>query len=229
MSSISRREFVGLLAGGAGALGLGACTARGDANAASDGSPSAAQEPAQTGEPSGSGAASAGSVAVVDFSYDGHTWLMARRIGELAGVEPFRINPTEPYPDSATGDEVKGYDSEGYDQTVDLAKQEQDQGVLPAYDPEFEGWDQVGTILLGYPIWWGDAPQVVKTFLSNHDWAGRTLIPFSSNEGSGWGRSLDTLEELAQGATLVEGIEIRGNEVQGSIADVDDWFQGLGL
>ncbi|MBQ2638447.1 hypothetical protein IJF91_00020 [Candidatus Saccharibacteria bacterium] len=39
-------------------------------------------------------------------------------------------------------------------------------------------------IFLGYPIWWGDLPMIVYTFLDKHDFSDKTVIPFNTHDGS---------------------------------------------
>ena len=61
---------------------------------------------------------------------------------------------------------------EVYDDCTDVALQEQRDGVMPAYQGDVGGWDGVSVVYLGYPIWWMDLPQVIKSFIADHDWAG---------------------------------------------------------
>lgn len=231
--ALSRRAFVGLIAAGSISLLLPGCgTSRSEANsdASSGNAKSGSQGNDSQAQSSGAGAvSSAAGTAIVCFSYDGHTWAMANRIAELAGVTPNRIEPDTPYPDSATGDEIKGYHSAGYDETVDIAKEEQSDNAMPAYTVDISGWDRCDVVFLGYPIWWGDVPQVVKNFARQQDWSGKTVVPFSSNEGSRWGSSLGTLKTLCSGATFLDGIAIRGEEVPTSLESINTWYEGLAL
>ena len=236
VGKLTLRSFIGLVLAGIISLMLTGC---GVPRNEQTSSPAAANSSETSGESSGSPTstdespvsleAGNNSVMIVCFSYDGHTWAMANRIGELAEVTPRRIEPVNPYPDSATGNEIKGYNSAGYDETVDMAKEEQDDDAMPPFTMDTSGWDEADVIFLGYPIWWGDVPQIVKNFASEQDWSGKTVIPFSSNEGSRWGSSLNSLQELCPGATFLDGIAIRGSDVEASLNDIDAWYQDLGL
>ena len=230
--NLTRRSFLSMaLVGGLSLVLTGCGTPRSEQASSSSVTSSAESSSASSSVvSSASAAASAGGNAmIVCFSYDGHTWAMANRIGELAGIEPRRIEPVTPYPDAATGDEIKGYDSAGYDETVDIAKEEQADDTMPPFTLNTSGWDEADVVFLGYPIWWGDAPQIVKNFASEQDWSGKTVIPFSSNEGSRWGTSLSSLQGLCTGATFLDGIAIRGDEVESSLDSINSWYQGLGL
>lgn len=47
-----------------------------------------------------------------------------------------------------------------------------------------DGYD---VVFIGYPIWWGQTPKIVYTFLENYDLSGKTVIPFATSGGSGMG------------------------------------------
>lgn len=58
---------------------------------------------------------------------------------------------------------------------------------------------------------------------------GKTLIPFCTSGGSGFGRSLDNLPASAPSATILEGFHVNGSSVDGAAEDVAAWLSGLGL
>ncbi len=76
-----------------------------------------------------------------------------------------------------------------------------------------------------YPIWWGGLPIPVYTFLEEYDFAGKTIIPFASHEGSG----PSEIEELCPDATILDGFAVRGSAVTESMADIESWIAGLNL
>jgi flavodoxin len=92
-----------------------------------------------------------------------------------------------------------------------------------------DGYD---TVFFGFPVWWYDLPMPMWTFLESYDFTGKTIIPFFSHEGSANGASsLDTLTELAAGATVrtENALSIRGGKVADAEQDVRDWVDALGL
>ena len=77
-----------------------------------------------------------------------------------------------------------------------------------------------------YPIWWGEAPRIVSTFVESYDFAGKTVVPFCTSGGSGVGLSAANLEALTDGATWLSGTRLNGGS---SHEEVVDWVNGLGL
>ena len=69
----------------------------------------------------------------------------------------------------------------------------------------------------------------VYTFLESYDWSGKTLIPFNTSAGGGFGRSLSGIEESAEGAELLEGLALTESELSDAQNRVTEWLTGLGL
>ncbi len=81
-------------------------------------------------------------------------------------------------------------------------------------------------IFLGYPIWWGDAPKIISTFLETYDFDGKTIVPFCTSGSSSIGGSVSDLEALTDGATWLEGQRFSGSA---SWETVSQWVDSLGL
>ena len=89
--------------------------------------------------------------------------------------------------------------------------------------------DDYSVIFLGYPNWWGTMPMVVFTFLERHNFSGKTIIPFCTNEGSGMGHSERDIKELCHDAKVLKGLSIRGGSVQSAANDISAWLRELGI
>ncbi len=150
------------------------------------------------------------------FSRTGNTMTVAAMIQSATGGNLFEITPADPYP-------------EDYDTLTDLAKEEQRDQARPAASNTVENWDDYDTVFVGYPIWWGDAPMVVLSFLESYDWSGKELIPFCTSGGSGFGDSLDSITASAPNAQILEGFHVLGNQADTAESDVQDWLSGLGF
>ena len=156
------------------------------------------------------------SVGVVEV---GNTMKLAQLIAQKTGAELFEVAPAKKYPAN-------------YDECIDVAKREQNQKARPAIaqDKDISEYD---VIFLGYPIWWGDIPMCMYTFIEAHDWAGKTVIPFCTHEGSGAGRTDSTLPRALKGASVKRVMAMRGATAQRGGAQVertvDAWLKGLGL
>ena len=149
---------------------------------------------------------------------EGNTAKLAKEIAAQTGGTLFEIIPVTPYPDS-------------YDECLEVATQEQRSNARPAYVGEVGGWEDYDTVFFGYPIWWSDMPMIAYTFLENHDFTGKTVIPFNTHEGSGQSGTQRTIESLCSGATVLDGLAIRGNTAQndqaGTEQAVGEWLDGM--
>ncbi len=151
---------------------------------------------------------------------EGNTAKLAKVIAEQTGAELFEIVPVVDYPHS-------------YDECLEVATAEQRKGARPEYVGDVENWDQYDTVFIGYPIWWGEIPNIVYTFMENHDFAGKTVIPFNTHEGSGQSHSQRDIEKTLPGATVLKGLAVRGataqNDADATSKAVSDWLSGLGM
>ncbi len=150
------------------------------------------------------------------FSWSGNTEQMAQMIQTATGGVLFEIEPATPYTDE-------------YDTLLDVAQQEQADDARPALASEVDNWDSYDVVFVGYPDWWGDAPMLIYSFLEAYDWEGKTLVPFCTSGGSGFGRSLDKLPDSAPEAVIAEGLHVSGNRVGGAEEEVASWINGLNL
>lgn len=153
---------------------------------------------------------------VAYFSWSGNTEAMANLIAEQTGGTLFEIAPATPYTDD-------------YDALLDVAQQEQAEDARPELAATVEDWDSYDVVFVGYPDWWSDAPMVIYSFLESYDWTGKTMVPFCTSGGSGFGRSLDRLPDSAPGATILEGLHVSGSSAADSGEEVAEWIAGLGL
>ena len=175
------------------------------------------EEPASSEEPVASEESNeAGGTLIAYFSWSGNTEQMAQAIQAETGGDLFKIEPAVPY-------------TEDYDTLLDIAQQEQAEDARPELAAQVENWDSYDVVFVGYPNWWSDAPMAVYAFLEAYDWTGKTLVPFCTSGGSGFGRSLDKLPGSAPGAAILEGLHIHGDSVDGAAGDVAAWVDGLGL
>lgn len=150
------------------------------------------------------------------FSWSGNTENLAEMIQKVTGGDLFAIETETPYTDD-------------YDALVDQAKQEQADNIRPALAAQVENMDDYDTVFIGYPNWWSDVPMAVLTFLESYDWNGKTIIPFCTSGGGGFGNGIDSIEAATEGATILEGFHVGGSSVDGAADDVATWLDGLGL
>ncbi|AWM75114.1 MULTISPECIES: flavodoxin [Lactobacillus] len=145
----------------------------------------------------------------------GNTARIADEIKKVTGAQIFEIKPRVAYPKS-------------YDQTVSQAEREQKNNAGPKIKGKLPKVSKYDTIFLGYPIWWDDIPMIVRTFMDQVDLNNKTIIPFSTNASSGWGKSLNTIHSVFPKAKLKKGFEIKGENAASAKAKVDSWLHDLG-
>ena len=149
----------------------------------------------------------------------GNTMKLAQAIQQKTGAELFEVAPAKKYPAD-------------YETCIDVAKKEQARKARPAIaqDKDISEYD---VIFLGYPVWWGDIPMCMYTFIEAHDWAGKTVIPFCTSEGSGAGSTDRTLKNALKGADVKRVMSMRGTTAQNNASEtektVDRWLKTLGL
>ena len=157
------------------------------------------------------------SVGVIE---EGNTAKMGKIIAEQMNADIFELVPVVEYPMD-------------YDSCLDVATEEQRTDARPEYVGEIENWDQYDTVFIGYPIWWGEIPNIVYTFMEAYDFTGKIVIPFNTHEGSGQARSQRDIEELLTGATVLKGLAVLGskaqNDAEGTSTDVANWLKSIGL
>lgn len=152
---------------------------------------------------------------IVDLAI-GNTEIAAKAIQKLVGGDAFRIDPVKEYPVD-------------YEKTTQVAQAELRQGARPEIKGRVEDMSSYDVIFLGYPNWWSTMPMVVFTFLEAYDFAGKTLLPFCTNEGSGLGHSESDIKKLCPKAKVLKGLAIRGSAVKGAEGDIADWITASGV
>lgn len=147
----------------------------------------------------------------------GNTHIVAEMISAATGGTLFRIEPSTPYPDD-------------YRACTEVAQREKRSKARPALVGDITA-EEFDVIFLGYPNWWGDLPMCVYTFLEQHDWQGKIIIPFCTHEGSGLSDTENLLRAACRGASVLNGLAVRGsvaqNEREKARKQVLEWLKRL--
>jgi flavodoxin len=157
-----------------------------------------------------------GSVLSAYFTHSGNTRVIAEQIQKNAGGKIFEIIPVNTYPTD-------------YDAVVEQAKRELDTDLMPRLKSKVTDMDAYTTVFVGYPNWWGTVPRPVAAFLSEYDFAQKTIAPFCTHEGSGMGRSVSDIRNLCQKATVLDGLAILGGSVNHAEDAVVGWLREIGI
>ena len=141
----------------------------------------------------------------------GNTEVIAEYIHELDGADLFKVESKVEYPAD-------------YMECIDVAKKEQQKDARPEIKQALEDISEYDTIYVGFPNWWGTLPMPMFTQLEKLDFAGKTVKPFVTHEGSGFGSSLKDLDKLCAGAEIRKGLSIPGAKVYDVKDAVDVWI-----
>ncbi|MBQ7984618.1 MAG: flavodoxin [Bacteroidales bacterium] len=146
----------------------------------------------------------------------GNTKIVADYICNYIGCDQFEIKAE------------KSYDM-SYNDLINLAKQEVADGELPAFKGKIENIDRYSTIFIGGPVWWGTYPQVMFTFFKEYDLNNKTIIPFTTHEGSGLASCVDDAKKAYPNANVLNGFAMYGHDVRSNEKKVIDWLKKLGF
>ena len=145
----------------------------------------------------------------------GNTKRVADYISEFTGADQYEIVTHK-------------YDGMAYMPLIELAKKEANNGELPPYEGKAPDLGQYDTVFIGGPVWWGTYPQVMFTLFKDINLDGKTVIPFTTHEGSGLASCERDVKSAFPKASVQRGWSIYGHECKGGRAKVEKWLKGLG-
>ena len=150
----------------------------------------------------------------------GNTEIVAEMIAEKTGADLFEIKlKNDTYPKE-------------YKALTDVAGEEKNDNARPEIAADVNQFNAYNVIFVGGPVWWSDLPMAVYTFIEKHDWQGKTVIPFTTHEGSGLS-SVPANLKRATGANMLDGLAIYGHEAQNDREStrekVNNWLNKLGF
>ena len=154
-------------------------------------------------------------VLVAYFSATGNTRTIAEYIADSAKADIYEITPEVPYTDADLN----------YNSDCRANREQNDDSARPAISGTVENMEQYDTIFLGYPIWWGNAPKIIFTFLESYDFSGKTIIPFCTSGSSPIG-STTAMQNVTPGANWLDGQRFSGGA---SSEDVASWVEKFDL
>ncbi|UHD46410.1 flavodoxin [Aureimonas altamirensis] len=150
-------------------------------------------------------------ILVAWFSRSGNTTVIAGQIRRATGANAFTIEPATPYP-------------EDYEETVAQSRRERDAGFEPELATLVDEIASYETVYLGFPIWSGTVPHVIRSFLSRHDLAGKTVIPFITHGGYGVGSSEEVLARHAPDARIAPAFVMEADQERRTMESVNGWL-----
>ena len=156
-------------------------------------------------------------VLIAYFSATNNTENIANHLNDILDADLYEIVPETPY----TADDLN------YNDSSSRSSQEMNTpDSRPVISGNVENREQYDVIFLGYPIWWGEAPRIINTFLESYDLSGKTIVPFCTSASSPLGSSATKLQDVTDSATWLEGQRFSGGASSG---DVESWVESLNL
>lgn len=145
----------------------------------------------------------------VGYIDKGNTEVIAEYIKDITGADMFKVEPKNPY-------------SKDYDTCIKEAKERQNNHDVPIKDnvPDLSDYE---VIYIGSPVYWSDMPEELVTALKDIDFTGKTIRPFTTHEGSGLGSIPSQIKRVCKGATVTDGLAIKGSTVYQSKNKVKEW------
>lgn len=162
-------------------------------------------------------AAEAPRVLVAYFSATGNTEHIAQYIQTILNADLYEIVPEEPYTDD---------DLNYNDDNCRANREQNDPDARPAITGTLEHPEDYDAVFLGYPIWWGQAPKIIYTFLESYDFDDVTIVPFCTSGSSDIGSSAESLHALVPDANWLPGQRFDGSTPQEEAAA---WVEELEL
>ena len=189
-------------------------SSKADPSSLSSKAESSADDPSKPDSRTDSGSSDKDTI-VVYFSATGTTKGVAEKIAEAANADIYEIVPQEKYSDA---------DLDWHDEKSRTTIEMNDPDARPKIEgdiPDLSGYKRV---YIGYPIWWGDAPRIMSTFVESVKLDGKTVVAFCTSGGSGIGSSGKNLEKQAGAGEWLSGDRLQGSM---SVDDAKEWIDGL--
>ena len=167
-------------------------------------------------ENSGVDAIASASYTKINGEAVGRLRAVADMIKDQTGGDLFSIQTSNVYP--ADGGEL-----------INLAADEQDKKFRPELTSHIQNLGDYDVIFVGFPNWWYDMPMAMYSFFEEYDFSGKTIIPFNVHNGSRFSNTINTIQDLEPGATVVtNGFTVSERDVADAQNDVRKWLSDLG-
>ncbi len=153
-------------------------------------------------------------ILIAYFSWGGNTQSIAEKIHKTTGADIFRIETITPYP--------KDYNETAYG----IAKKQHEEGIKPQLKDNIDV-SLYDAVFVGTPAWWYEMAPAVKTFLSENNFEGKTIIPFITHGGGGKYSIAQDMAKLTKAKKVLEPLVIYENGGSKAKDDIDNWLKFL--
>ena len=145
----------------------------------------------------------------------GNTAFLAEYIADMTGADLVEIKSEKPY------------DTYSYETMLNTIREEREAGEEPGFMSELGDVSQYDVVFVGGPVWWGTYPRLMFSFFKAYDLDGKTIVPFTTNEGSGLGETRTDLHRFYPHAKILDGFAMPGHEAREPEARsrVEEWLK----
>ena len=152
-------------------------------------------------------------IGIMYFSATGNTEKIAKYIKEETNGDLIEIIPKEKY----TSEDL------AYNNDCRANREQQDENARPEIENSID-IIKYDTIFLGYPIWWGDVPKIILTFIDNNNLDGKVVIPFCTSGSTGILQSENTLKTYNKNMNLQSGKRFSSSANK---EEISSWIKDL--
>lgn len=169
-------------------------------------------------------------ILIAYFSHPGQSYVGGKIINLEVGNTKAAVQMMEKYMEADTFYiETKKTYPDDHMKLINIAKEELKRNERPEIKGSISNMPDYDTVILAYPNWWNTCPTAVFTFLESYDFAGKTIIPFCTSEGSGIGNSVMDIKKICRNANVREGFALIGGQVKNSEDKISGWLKQQGL
>ncbi|MCD7779534.1 MAG: NAD(P)H-dependent oxidoreductase [Candidatus Gastranaerophilales bacterium] len=155
-------------------------------------------------------------VLVAYYSYSGNTKSIAQKIQNQTGGDIFEIKTVKEYP-------------KNYNEVVEQAKKEKASDFKPELQSKVDNLKDYDVVFIGTPVWWYTMAPALKTFISENDLSGKTIVPFCTHGGGGESSTYTDIAKLAPNSKTVKGFSVYENGSASTDKDIQNWIKSLNL
>lgn len=164
-----------------------------------------------------------GKILLAYYSAQSHTKTVAEKIAENLNADIFEIVPEDIY----TEDDLDWTDR---NPRVSKEHDNEDLRAVKLQKDTVDNWEDYDTVLIGYPIWWSDLPQILYTFLESYDFAGKNVYLFSTNGGSGLAGTVSTITEKLNTTKVSENaFKLNRDNIEDAPEEVEKWLKQIDI
>ncbi len=149
----------------------------------------------------------------------GNTEILSEKIASFIDADIYEIEPKVPYPTDL-------------DELYNVSKKEKNQDTYPEIKDPINNLNDYDVVFIGYPIWHASYPQIVKTFLRDNKTVLRhkIIVAFNTHAvGGNYGTFKTLFKEIGvSGDHAIEGLIMKGTEVNTSDDTIKKWLKGIG-